>query len=557
MSTEKRRPGWLLWFIPLVSLLTSYVALELPGWWHAADLDSSPVGWMRMIGTTLACVLWCWLILWFFAFTRLSRQTKWKGFVVLVVLVGAAFIAVDEVFFDANLRPNFHFRWQPHPEAKLAQYLEETDTTGLPPIDLTIDPVNDFPRYRGLFADGIVRPSELLDLSWESAKPKELWRHPCGGGFSGFAVAGNVAITLEQRDADEVVVCYDRATGTQRWAYAYPALFKDTTGKGPRSTPTIADGEVYSLGALGDLVCLEGATGKKKWTVNILEDNSAKAITWGMTSSPLVHEDLVIVNAGIDPANNVGRALVAYGRKDGKRVWAGGSTKAGYSSAQLATLAGKRQVLIFDAGGLAGFDLKTGEELWRHEWKTFQDMNIVQPLLLGDDRVLISSEVNNGCAVLKVTRNGSDFAVDVLCENRLMAARQANPVTIGNSIYGLHNGTLVCLGWTRCPACSGSGALEGGGKCESCAGTGQAFRRFWRGRDYGQGQILGVAGSLLIQSEQGDLVLVAADPRRFRELARIKAFKDRRTWNTPALAGRHLFLRNDVEMVCYELPLRE
>src|SRR5262249_33729228 len=147
--------------------------------------------------------------------------------------------------------------------------------------------------------------------------------------------------------------------------------------------------------------------GKLRWRVNILEDNSAKRVVWGMTSSPLVTGDLVIVNAGVDPGDNVGRALVAYDRKSGKRVWGSGTHAAGYSSPQLAKLAGREQVLLFDAGGLAGFDLTTGRELWRREWATFSDMNIIQPLVLDGDRVFISSETDNGCAMLRVRRGSS------------------------------------------------------------------------------------------------------------------------------------------------------
>src|SRR5262249_18573002 len=149
-------------------------------------------------------------------------------------------------------------------------------------------------------------------------------------GFSGFAVAGNIAITLEQREEEEAVVCYDRATGKQRWICAYSAHFRHPTGDGPRATPTITeDARGYSMGALGDLVCVDGHTGSVMWHVSILEDNEAKRVEWGMTSSPLVVGDLVVVNAGVDPKNNVGRSLVAYNRQTGKRVWGTGKEGAG------------------------------------------------------------------------------------------------------------------------------------------------------------------------------------------------------------------------------------
>lgn len=535
-TTPERRPGPLLWIVPLASLSVLVAAQALPCTWESLDLDPAPLGHLRIAAFALTFVTLGWLVVWFFAFTRLARRTKLVGLAVLALAGGGLGASVDGMTLTANLWPSFHFRWQQRAEDRLAEYQSSSpgDPSGLAKIDLTIDSLIDYPRYRGPRVDGIVHPSDLLDLKWENSKPKELWRHPCGGGFSGFAVAGNVAVTLEQRKSDEAVVCYDRATGVERWAYSYPALFKDTTGNGPRSTPTIADGEVFTLGAVGDLVCLDGATGSKKWAVNILTDNQAKVTGWGMTSSPLVVDDLVIVNAGIDPENNAGRALVAYGRKDGQRVWGAGTHKAGYGSPQLATLAGRRQVLLFDAGGLAGFDLKTGQELWRHPWETYKDMNITQPLLFEGDRVFLSSEVANGCAMLRVTPKDGGYAAEVVWENRFLASRQVNPVRVGNFIYGLSGvgGNMVCL-------------------------EAESGRRRWRGKSYGQGQILGIAGTLLVQSEHGDLAVVPADPERFREAARLSVFPDRRTWNTPALAGRQLFLRNDEEMACLELPLRE
>jgi outer membrane protein assembly factor BamB len=190
-------------------------------------------------------------------------------------------------------------------------------------------------------------------------------------------------------------------------------------------------------------------------------------------------------------------------------------------------------VLLFDAGGLAGFDLKTGKELWRHEWETIENMNIMQPIVLDDERVFISSETSNGCAMLKVTRMGTEFSVEQLWSNKNMAAKQANPVRVGRYIYGMHNGTLVCLD------------------------TDRKGMRMWRGKNFGQGQMLAIAQTLLILSEQGELVLVPADPEKYRELGQMKVFEAPRTWNTPALAGRYLYLRNDLEMVCLALPLRE
>lgn len=528
-TTPARPPRRLA--VPLTLLALVVLGPLLPHLWQWADLDPAPIFYLAQVGLLLLLGSLLGLLVWFLVFSGLSGRARLAGLGVAAVLVGGLAASIAEVRVDGSLRPIPRFRWQPRPQDQLAEFLDEATAAGLPPTDVQIDPVNDFPRYRGLRGDGVINPAELLETRWDAHPPKQLWRHPCGGGFSGFAVAGNVAITQEQRGDDEVVVCYDRATGKQRWAYAYPAAFRHATGDGPRATPTLDGGDVFSLGAMGDLVCLDAVSGKKRWAVNILADNRAKMATWGMTSSPLVVEDLVIVNAGIDPDNNAGRAVAAYHRRTGSRARGAGKHAAGYSSPQLATLAGRRQVLLFDAGGLAGFDLAGAGELWRHPWETFSDMNIIQPLVLDRDRVLISSETANGCAMLRLSRQGEQFAVETLWENRNLCSKWASPIRLGGAIYGLSNGTLVCLD----------------------AETG---KRHWRGRSYGHGQLLGVAGAVVVLGEQGQLALVAADPRRFREVARLEALTGR-TWNTPAVAGRQLFVRNDVEMACYELPLKQ
>ena len=247
-----------------------------------------------------------------------------------------------------------------------------------------------------------------------------------------------------------------------------------------------------------------------------------------MTSSPLIVGNLVIVNAGIDPDKKAGRALAAYDRASGVLIWAGGNDIAGYSSPQLAQLDGSEQILLFDGGGLAGFDPKSGSELWRYPWKTFSDMNIMQPLVLGEDQVFISSEMSNGCALLQVKKKGERWAVDTVWKNKLFGARFANPVAADGHIYGLSNGILTCL-------------------------EQETGKRTWKGGRFGSGQVLLAGKSLLITSEMGEVMLMAADPKEYRELARMTVFSGK-TWNTPALAGNQLFVRNHREMACYELP---
>jgi outer membrane protein assembly factor BamB len=521
----------------LLLVVLPAITLALPAFWQWADLDPRPIFTLSVIGqsVTTFCVLA--LPIWVLFFSGFAGRTKGIVLGLMLLLAGTAVAAIDSVKLTGDLRPIPHFRWQGRPEELLEQHLKEAgDSTDLAPIDLTIDRIQDFPRYRGSHGDGIVTSNDLLEWNWTEYPPRLLWRQPCGGGFAGFALAGNVAITIEQRRDQEVIVCYDRATGKERWTYSYRANFRHPTGNGPRATPAITDdGYVYSMGAEGMLVCLDGKTGREKWSVDVVKDNSAKVVMWGMTSSPLIVGDLVIVNAGVDPENNAARALVAYRRSDGAFVWGAGKNRAGYSSPQKVRLAGRDQVLLFNAGGLAGYDPKTGEELWQYPFVTGMDMNIIQPLVLGDDRVFIASETSKGCELLKISRKGNTFAAEPLWANFNLCSKFANPVAVGGAIYGLSNGTLVCIDQ-------------------------DSGRRLWRGRTYGHGQILAVGRNvravLIVLSERGYVAVVSADRKGFQERARMDVFKDR-TWNTPALAGRRLFLRNDVEMACYELPVME
>ena len=163
-----------------------------------------------------------------------------------------------------------------------------------------------------------------------------MWRQPVGGGYASFAVAGDLAVTIEQRRDQEAVVGYDVATGHERWTYSYPAHFVERLGgPGPRATPTIRDGDVYSLGATGVLACLKAATGELKWSVNILDGQPN--VAWAMSGSPLVYDRFVVVNPGAQTAANQGKAVVAYDRETGKPVWRAGSARAGYSSPMLVT----------------------------------------------------------------------------------------------------------------------------------------------------------------------------------------------------------------------------
>jgi outer membrane protein assembly factor BamB len=475
------------------------------------------------------------LAMWFLIFSGYKLITKLVGVVVVALIAGFVYYFPRRWEFGGQMAPIPIFRWEPDLTAELDERLRQQknsaeNTGALSTADLTVS-ADDFPRYRGAAADGVV-PAVAMHTDWTANPPKRIWRTSVGWSYSGIAVAGKVCVTLEQRKANEAVVCYNRADGKELWAYLHPAEFKHIPpmgGGGPRSTPTIADGDVYSLGAKGDLVCLDGTNGKPRWSVNVVADNGAKVVEWGMTSSPLVVGNLVVVNAGINTDNNQKQAVAAYDRKTGKKAWAAGEYAAGYSSPMLAKLDGVEQIVLFDAGGVAGIAIADGKELWRHLWTTYSDMNIIQPLILPGDRVFISSEVANGCAMLHVKKADSAWTVEPIWQNKAMGSRFANPVYHAGYIYGLSNGFLVCLD----------------------AKTG---KRLWKDGRFDSGQLLVTGDTLLVQTERtGELVAVAADPAAYRELGRVQVLQGSRTWNTFALAGTRLYMRNHEEMACMEL----
>ncbi|MCZ2343497.1 MAG: PQQ-like beta-propeller repeat protein [Bacteroidales bacterium] len=476
--------------------------------------------------TLLLAIVVC--VTWFFGF---SGAVSWAKVSVLVLVVGlgvAAYMAVHSIEFDGQMNPKVYFVWDPDPEQQLVDHLQSAGA-GIGGADLQIGPT-DSPVYRGPTGDGVAAWVALAD-TWDTP-PQTLWRHPVGGGHAGVAVAGNSAITIEQRGEQEAIVCYDRATGVERWVVAYTARFRQAEpvgGDGPRSTPTIAAGQVFTLGATGELLCIDGATGTRRWQINILQDNGAKNLEWGLSTSPLVIEGKVIVNCGVDPANNTNQALAAYDCATGKKLWAHGSHPAGYASPRRATLEGVEQVVVFDGGGLGGYDPSTGAELWRHPWRSDMGMNSAQPLLLGGNRVFVSSEKSNGCAVVEVQRAADGrWTTREVWKSRALATRFCNPVLYQEHVYGLTDGCLICVDVSN-------------------------GRRLWREGDFGNGQMVRSGDKLVLTTESGEIALVAPNPMGLDELARMKLFSHR-TWNVPTLAGKQFFVRNHHEMAVLELP---
>ncbi len=467
------------------------------------------------------------VVVWFLFFSGLPGRVRVVCLLLLMLLVGGSIGAIRRVEFTGDMEPSFVFRWeQPRADALEAHRAAEPDVP-LEPIVIETISETDMAEYRGANRDGtVIGPP--LSRDWESQSPELQWRQPVGAGYASFAIAGDALVTIEQRRENEAVVCYDAETGRERWVFEYPALFSEPLGgDGPRATPTIADGKVFALGATGVLVCLDAVTGEQVWRLDLLEENGVKNIEWGMCGSPLVVDGMLVVNPGAQKGTADSRAMWAVSTETGERIWSAGTTQASYASPMLATLAGVQQVLQFDAKGLLAYDASDGAALWSVPRKSDFDLNAAQPIVLADDRVLISS--NAGCELVKVTLEAGEWKTEVLWKTRSMKSHYANMVHHNGFLYGLDNGILACVN------------LENG-------------EREWKKGRYGHGQLLLSGDLLVILSEKGELALVEATPQGYRELGRIEAIEGR-TWNNHALVDGTVYVRNHVEMASYQLPL--
>ncbi len=381
-----------------------------------------------------------------------------------------------------------------------------------------------WPSFRGERRDGIVRDGVAISADWTAHPPIELWRQPVGEGYSSFVIGRGLLYTIEQRRGREAVVCYDAGTGMERWKHDYPARFREVLGgDGPRATPTLDGDRLYSLGAEGELVCLDALTGRLVWTRNILEEFGASNLQWGMSASPLVVDDRVIVtNSGV-----VGGSIMAYRKSDGERLWQRDVGQQAYSSPIFVTLLSRPMVLNLAAFHLNGLDASTGELLWSFPWRTGMGISCSQPLAVDDSRVFISVGYGVGSAMVRLEETSGRIEARAEWTSIRMKNKFTSSVIHDGSIYGLDETILACLDID-------TGELR------------------WKGGRYGYGSVLLVGDHLIVSGEYGELTLVEATPAEHREIGRIQILEGK-TWNNPALAGGLLFARNHKEMVCYDL----
>lgn len=383
---------------------------------------------------------------------------------------------------------------------------------------------NYWTNFRGPKRDGNYEATPVL-TSWPANGLTPLWKQPVGLGYASFSVADGRAYTIEQRRGQEVVAAYDVATGRELWTQRWNAEYSpgDDTGDGPRATPTWDQGKLYALGGTGELRCLDANSGAVIWGKNILADNQASNLQWGVAGSPLIVDDKVIVLPG--GANN--KSVVAYNKLTGAPVWKSLSDNQAYVSPMLVELAGRRQIVVVSASRVLGLVPETGALLWSYPWDTSMGINVSQPVMVDKNRFFISSGYGKGAALVEVKGSGQSYTATTVWENVNMKNKFNSSVLYNGYVYGLDEGILTCLD----------------------VSTGE---RKWKGGRYGYGQVLVASGNLIVTSDSGDLALVKASPDAYTELARFSAIQGK-TWNYPAIADGRLLVRNANEMAAYDI----
>ncbi len=527
LSGRGRIAGWITWAL-LLTVLGAIV------WLQTGDPfgDRGSANAMTMITTALLVVIW---LVWFLLG---SGQVWWLRLVPLVLVVAGGW-AFSTFFRFEEVSGDFRPRFVPRAAEKPDRRLEPPAATGAAGVDLASTGGHDFPQFLGPGRDLVVDGVELA-RDWRARPPEPLWRQPIGAGWSGFAVVNGYALTMEQRGDHELVTCYDAETGALRWAHATETRFDmPVPGAGPRATPTVDDGLVYAQGATGRLLALDGATGAVVWERDLLAEfgmsaeQEAAQLPYGRSGSPLVVDDLVIVPGG-GPSAERRASLVAYHKKTGEKVWEGGREQISCSSPAVATLGGVRQVLIVNESSASGHDVETGRVLWSfpRKGRSNADANVSQAVPVPPDKVFLSKGYAVGAALVQLVPNGDGTfeAEELWQDSRVMRTKFTNVAIRDGYVYGLSDGILESI--------------------ELATGE-----RMWKGGRYKHGQVLLVGDLLLVLSESGELFLVEATPERPNSVLASFQALDGKTWNTFALYGSRLLVRNGQEAACYELPL--
>lgn len=425
---------------------------------------------------------------------------------------------------DGQYMPEMSWRWQPTAEDRLLQELKNTQFAQNQDGWTQTEP--GWSGFRGPERNSRVTTA-IGRQDWKTNPPKEIWRRRVGPGWSSMAVTSGRLFTQEQRGADEAVTCYDARSGEPVWTHLEEARFEEVvSGAGPRATPTIVDGVVYSCGARAILTALDGNDGSIIWRKDLMKEYNGQLPIWGFSSSPLVTDGMVIAFAGGEGTGG----LIAFDQASGDELWSVPSPNSNYGSAQLATLCGEQQIVFVEPKAVRGLELSSGKELWRSEVVEERSFPMVQPQQVSDNSLVVTTGDGKDVVRVKLSLTAGNWSSEVLWQSRYLKPSYNDFVHSGDSLFGFDKQIFACID----------------------AETG---KRRWKNGRYGFGQalLLDASDQIIVVAESGRIVLLEADAERHTESGSIDAMTGK-TWNHPAFDNGMLYVRNAEEMVCFELP---
>ena len=384
-----------------------------------------------------------------------------------------------------------------------------------------------WPQWRGANRDGISKETGLLRQWPDGGPPLVRKLTGAGAGYSSMAVSNGLLYTLGLRGDREYVIAFDLAKGKEAWATAHGAAFRNDRGDGPRGTPTVDGERVYALGGNGDLSALDARTGRTAWTMNVLQKFGGSNITWGISESPLVVGEKLLVNAG-----GPGASIVALNKRDGSLIWKSQSDRAGYSSGIPVTVGGKTQVVFFTHSRGLGLDLETGALLWEYPRAANNVANAATPVARGN-RVFITSDYGNGGGLVEIKADAKGVTATEVYFTKDMRNHHSSSVLVGDHLYGFSGGILTAMRFD----------------------TGEVA---WKDRSVGKGSLVYADGHLYLLSENGVVGLAEATPTGYTEKGRFRIPQDSLpTWAHPVVAGGHLFIRDQDTIYAFDLRAKK
>ena len=381
----------------------------------------------------------------------------------------------------------------------------------------------DWPHWRGPTRDGVSPDASVLD-TWPEAGPTVLWRVPLGEGFSSVSVSQGQLFTMFAAGDDEFVVSLRAADGSEVWRLRADTNFTESTGNGPRSTPTVDGDRVYAVSAKGKLYALDKTDGHQLWTIDLTERFGSTIPSWGYAASPLIEGDLLLLPVG----GAEGSSIAALDKQNGKTIWTTYSDGLSYSSPIPVTFNGVRQILFLTEKNLVSVAPADGQIYWTYPWT--DTINITTPILIPDDRIYISAAYDKGAAMLAMRMAQDTVGVEELWQSRGMKNWINSSILYEDHLYGFDNSIFKCI------------AVESGAEK-------------WKTRGFKRGSLVLAGDHLVVLGEGGELALVEATPLEYREQALVQILEGK-CWTSPTLVDGRLYLRNEEELLCLDLQVK-